>query len=256
MDRRVQAPVIWRLYEIPRRVPQSPGTRSLEGAGVEPLRASSRWTRWRSATRVAGNGSALEGIAQQIGPLVVASVSCVRDVSCCRDIQVLPGTCGEDSVQLPVPDEIIGEPVSGRESLACAKWKLVDHIRGEHLRDVEAGRTAAALRIVRILRNAAFHAKITVSDFVQCLAPGIGDRVAEACTEPPHQRRLQRIVRGARRIMALTVSSPVEYQVLQYSLAFINDTFFRGLERTRGWYKFANNDFEDIFYQSLAILAD
>jgi len=113
MDGRIQAPVIWRLNEVAWRVTKCADVGRFKSARVEPLRTRSRRARWRCARRVTRNGPGLEGIARQIGPLVGASVSCVRDVSGRCDIQVLSGMCGEDTVQLPVADGIIGEPVSG-----------------------------------------------------------------------------------------------------------------------------------------------
>src|SRR5260370_13656087 len=78
---------------------------------------------------------------------------------------------------------------------------LEDSIGGEYLRNIEAGRTAPPLRIVRIFWDAPLHAKVAVSAFIQRLAPGKGDRVPEACAELPHQGSLQCIVRCARRTM-------------------------------------------------------
>src|SRR5215472_8150543 len=108
----IQSPVVWSLDEVPWRIPESSGIRSRKGARVEPLIAGlCRTRRWR-ALRVAGNWSALEGIADQIRSLVGASVSGVGDICSSGNVEVLPGTRREDPIHLPVADHIIDNPLS------------------------------------------------------------------------------------------------------------------------------------------------
>jgi hypothetical protein len=70
VDGGVQAPEVLVLQEVTWRVAQSADGRNRKCARVEPLEASSGWTGWRSACRIARNGSGLIGIANQIGPFI------------------------------------------------------------------------------------------------------------------------------------------------------------------------------------------
>src|SRR6202020_475457 len=137
------------------------------------------------------------GITHQVGPFVSACVSGVGNISTGGDVKVLSRPCRENSVLLPVADNIVGKSIPGCKCFSSAKGKFIESIGCQDLRDTEAGGTATALGIIRIFRNASFDTKITTSTFVQRLAPGIRDRVAEARTKLPHQRRLQRIVSRA-----------------------------------------------------------
>src|SRR6185437_8842118 len=115
-------------------------------------------------------------------------------ISARHDAEVLSGANGEDAVDLPVADDVVGKPVAGRKLLAGAERKLIDRVGGEHLRNAEAGGAAAAFGVVRIFRNSALDAEVAVAAFIERLAPGIGDGITEAGGELPRQRSLEGIV--------------------------------------------------------------
>ena len=78
---RVQVPEGLGLYEVTWRITQSAGSWGCKSAGVEPLRLRSRCAGRRSAFWIGRDRAALEGITNQIGPLVRTRVSSVGNVS-------------------------------------------------------------------------------------------------------------------------------------------------------------------------------
>src|ERR1700677_2917235 len=95
------------------------------------------------------------------------------------DIEVLPVAPGEYAVALPITQDVVADPVAGREPLARSHWNGIEAIGDKQIGYIGGGIPAGSLWIVRILRRYPFNAEPAVV-YRQRFCPGVSHLVREA----------------------------------------------------------------------------